>query len=49
MDIYKEIAQIEEEILIGEMSDDLFYVNGKGRTLRNKLKQAKSRLYHHNS
>ena len=36
----EEIARLEEEILIGEMGDDLFYVSGKGRALRQKLKSA---------
>jgi hypothetical protein len=33
----EEIAKLEEEILIGEMGDDLFYVSGKGRELRSRL------------
>lgn len=35
----EEIAQLEEEILIGELGDDLFYVSGKGRALRLRLKK----------
>ena len=44
MDMRNEIARLEEEILLGEMGDDLFYVSGRGRMLRQKLKCAKARL-----
>ena len=37
----EEIARLEEEILLGEMGDDLFYVSGKGRELRSRLGRAK--------
>ena len=33
----EEIARLEEEILLGEMGDDLFYVSGRGRELRSRL------------
>jgi hypothetical protein len=40
----EEIAKLEEEILLGEMGDDLFYVRGEGRMLRQKLRCALARL-----
>ena len=43
MDMRSEIEKLEEEIWVGEMSDDLFYVSGRGRALQNKLKYAKAR------
>lgn len=33
-----EIEKIEEEIWLGELSDDLFYVRGRGRELRRKMR-----------
>ena len=38
MNMREEIERLEEEILIGELGDDLFYVSGRGRVLRDKLK-----------
>jgi hypothetical protein len=43
MDMRSEVEKLEEEIWVGEMSDDLFYVSGRGRMLRQKLKCAKAR------
>ncbi len=40
----EEIARLEEEILLGEMGDDLFYVRGEGRMLRQKLRCALAQL-----